>query len=389
MNMEVGRFVTGASGRERKEKVAANLEALAGHPLVDMARPTLLGEGGNHVVFTLAEGHGVVVKVQREYLLDSFDYAEEMMGHASEPEIAKRQLRVLQKRLRQEQGNSDTVAKYFPGQTLVENISIMPVPFTPELLQTLARPDRPAPELPSGQYELPTIVTVQEQAPDAAFGPESYGVQMRYIESQPEFLDGSAVDSYTDLNALWLDGADSSDAPQLGLSDMVKHQEDLEFFALAKRDQAVHDTCVKFVTAAMQLSRETGNLLDFIGANNVRAFPQTTGSVEAWRLLMIDGRLAGGMFAHGRGIVNRMIDHKPDISIAEVGIAMLALNYTRFINAWAADLGLSDRLKFLDQPVAPHSQTILNAIAKSYRGEEFSVRSVSDQEKLPSQIAAK
>ncbi|MBI1907940.1 hypothetical protein HYS28_00800 [Candidatus Uhrbacteria bacterium] len=357
MNTEAGRFRTGAANEERKALAAEALSEMYRHPLIIAAKPELLGEGGMHAVFTLEnqEGvpRGIVAKVHRIHLLRSLNERTKAPPGTPKEEVARRQRLLLARELRKEQGSVRTAKQYFAPYMLHERIRIMDIPVTDETLQTLAGQDAVLPRLTRGTHEFPTIVTLQERAPDAAFGPGSHGIQMKYVEKATGV---TAIDGqdYADMNASYLDCAPNPDS-YVGVPMMARDAGVEEFVETAKNDPELRKELVAFLRSAMAFSQETGGLVDFIGTNNVRAFKEN----DRWRVLMVDGRISGGIFAKGKAAVRAMLERTP-LTDDEIFDALFAVNYTRFVNAVAAELGMTERLRLLDVPLAPHSERMLS-----------------------------
>lgn len=357
MNMEAGRFSPGAANEERKDRVKAAIDTLGEHRVVSKLRPEMLGEGGEHVVFSV-EGlpKDVVAKVRRSNVFEA-------LRLQAEGKDLKRFRLLLQAALRKERGSINMAKKYLGQFVLRERVAVMDVPATSELLKVLAKDGQKPPEVPSGVHEVPALVILQDRAPQAAFGPESMGAQTYYLESHDTVINGEADELYTELNRRFLDCEDSddSDAGIRVLSFREKEEEPSEaeqLLARTEEDPALRAMMTDFVGAAIKFSQETGGIVDFIGSNNIRVYPEHGTDGDAWRMVLMDARQSGGVFIRGREAVGKMIKREA-MTDDEIICAEIAVNYVRYLNAWAQGLGMSERLHLLDVPIAEHSGQML------------------------------
>lgn len=357
MNMEAGKYASGLASEQRQRKFSESMKQLDEHPLVERyQQPEILGEGGGRIVLTVARFPDHVVKVQREILISALSARSDRDSVGDREKVTKRTHLLLRRILRQERGSAETFRKYFGDAALREKIGIMNVPVTAELLDTVKKDDTILPALSSGIHEVETVVTLQDRAPQEAFGKGTYGMKSEYVELQ----EGLGLAEYERMNRLFLDNEAGVPGTR-GMELLAEAAPDgiAMLLAQSRLDPELHTVLQEFVTTAIHFTRETGGIIDFIGKDNIRVYQDAKD--DSWHMTMMDARLSGGMFVAGRSAIRKMIDHQrvtPNEAIETIN----AVNYVRFLNAIAQEVDVSDRLQLLDEPIAPHSETLLSYI---------------------------
>lgn len=258
MNMEMGKFKPGLANETRKERVQKALDAIGEHRVINKLHPELLGEGGMHAVFSV-DGlpKDVVAKVRRTTI-------NEALYLVKKGRDLKNFRTFLQSELRRERASAKLARQYFGNYILRERIGIMDVPITNDLLQEISRPDQTPPEVSPGIYEVPALVTLQDRAPEAAFGEGSESMQLYYLEYAIENFK-EAEQFYNDINRRYLDGESGGD-PDFGVRVLSVNEkgvsESLELLDCIKQDERLRDKMIDFIVKAMKFSRETGNIVD-------------------------------------------------------------------------------------------------------------------------------
>ncbi len=338
-----GEFHTGQADEERRQAVGEHLRVLHEHPMIKKYQPTLLGEGMHHAVFTVENQKGlprnVVAKVRRWHAIRSIEEA----GNEDFP-------KVLQETLEREKESVRVFKEYFGRAALAEKVMIQNVPVTAELLRTASPEDEPMGRIPAGVHEAATLVTIQEKAPAEAFGAESIGVQTFYLEDHPYIIDGTALDDYQTLNRAFIDNVPQND-PAFASSLTPEEGDAATLFEQIDREPKLREALSEVVRNAIQYSAETGEYLDFVGDNNIRVYPEQKDGEKQWRVVLIDARVSGNVFGEGRAALKKMLNQEP-LSDREIAKAEMAMTYTRFVNALASRLGMSERLTISDRPVA-------------------------------------
>lgn len=377
MNMEMGKFKPGLANESRKERVQQAMEGLGEHRVVEKLHPELLGEGDMHAVFSV-EGlpKDVVAKVRRSNVYEA-------LSIKNSGRDLKRFRTLLQAELRRERGSAKIARQYFGDYILRERIGIMDVPVTADLVTAVARDDQSPPQVAPGVHEVPALVILQDRAPEAAFGKESRGIQTFYLEERIQSIGESAPQLYEDLNHYYLD-AELCDNPDFGVQLLSAREnnatpsESVDLLAQIKQNDKLRDAMVDFISASMKFSRETGNIIDFIGKDNIRVYPEFEQGDEKWRIVLMDARLIGGLFVKGREAMKKMIDRQPMLD-EEILCAEITINYVRYLNAWARALGMGEQLKLVNEPIAPHSGQILAYFEMLRESEDKQASNVPSQ----------
>lgn len=362
MNMEAGEQVgyePGRSNKTRQAEIKAALGTITEHHLIDDRGLEFLGEGGQRVAFTLDQFPGHVAKIGREQLMRNMN--DEAGAHSQEERWAVRATMhlALAEELARERISEQELRQYFGDMVLRERLGLMNIPVNQALIDAVGTTSGPLPWATSGISEVETIVSLQDKAPLAAFGPESRGLKTYYLEEE---ITNESV--YTHLNSCFLDCTEYAE-PEDMLVLMDQSDVGLQtLLAEAERDESLHQLLSNFVAKAIKYSRETGKILDFVGSNNVRVYHDEV--TQDWRVIMLDVRVGGTILLNGQSVLASVLARQP---VSTDGMLNLvnALSYTRLVNALAAELGVPDRLAMSTNSIAPQSKMLLRRVKVFYQ----------------------
>lgn len=344
---------------ERREARAAAIDAsmrrMTESPTIEHYRPELLGEGGEHAVFTVAPNLGdrkTVVKVHRETVLNAIrinTHRGTPLQHLNEQErvIVRKRIDVLRASIRR-------LKRYFGNAVLQERPTFITVPVTSELLKAIEPSHAQDVVVPPGISEVPALVVVQERAPEEAFGPSSFQVKNFYLERK-----SPKADRYEAYNRACVDHPEQNECARL----LPLFSDDIEIFHAADRDPRLRAALSDFIARTIRFTDETGDMLDFIGQNNIRCYKKD----GEWHVVMIDARTTPGYFAKAKESIRALQGGYP-ITGGETSALLNALNYTRFVNAAAGHLGIPDRLRISSTPIAGMSSMMLATMSSFLSG---------------------
>ena len=369
---EYGGFEAGKANKTRKQEVGEALTTITEHHLMDDRGLEMLGEGGVRLVLTLEKFPNHVAKLDRELLMDNlqsetgtWSRGEFMATHRERHEVAEDKLKV-------ERRSEQQLREYFGDMVLRERIGLMSVPVTAELVRAVGRLRGQVPDKIKGISEIETLVSLQDKAPSAAFGPESMGLQISYVESRIK----SGI-KYTRLNRCFIDCTEEYVTPEDVKELMSSYDEGLaSLLTRAEHDHELHDLLKDVVTKAIKFSRETGRMLDFIGADNVRFYQDEI--TNKWKVAMLDVRIGDETFDDGCMVLARLFNDQPVDSNQLIKL-LNTLNYTRLINALAFELAVPDRLAISRSKVSSLTTTILPIMRQLFKVVEAQRQNKSDE----------
>lgn len=400
MRDESPRLTSGPASEERRTKVAEELVNMSDSELLTRYKPELFGEGGEHAVFAMpleeperkVERIRNIAEAKNDEGRVSEVSTEKLFGETKRNRrnvIAKveraRLLAVIENNLRrgdrldtlsfdeymgleavieQQQKSISAMKQYFGDGVLQERIYLMPIPVTDGLLNAIA-PKRAQMALPTGTHEAWAIVHFQERAPDVAFAEGSFGLRTTYAELAKDIK----VDDYFDENRVLLDGWEALHEREILDRVIVNH----EAFEAADNDPELRMLLIEFIDTAIRYTNETGEILDFVGSDNIRVYQEevTVKGREGvadekrnvWKLKLIDARFGNMMFQSAQSTLRRLISRDPlAIDRRASSDLMNALAYTRFINAAALRLGMEKRLALSDESLATFSTHLLDLL---------------------------
>lgn len=358
MNMEAGErggFEGGQANKTRKQEVAVALQTLAEHRLIQEKGLELLGEGGTRVAFKMERFPNQVAKVGREILMETINAETKATSRDELLKIQEQNQAKLEEVLLTERESERILRQYFEGMVLRERIGIMKIPVNDQIIQTIGRRAGPLPREFTGVKEIETIVSLQDKAPEAAFGPESMGLKIHYLEDS---IEGHA--RYAKINSGYIDCTAENLKPRD--AELIMDMEDdglRNLLELARTDDDLHEVLAELVERAIKYSRETGKMLDFIGKDNIRVYKDPI--TKEWKVTMLDLRTSGDMFYDGQVALYRLMGRE-DVETDGLICLINALNYTRLINMLAIELAVPDRLAMSSDYVAPYARVILEKI---------------------------
>lgn len=317
---------------------------------IEHYQPELLGEGGEHAVFVMAPNlsdRKTVVKLHRFTTMLTLRRNLERgtpLDYLTDDERV-----ILDKRLEAVRASIRRFRLYFGDAALAERVSVAKVPVTQALLRTLTSPrDSGLLELPKGTSETLAVLAVQERAPEEAFGKDSFDLRTRYLEQ-----DRKSEPMYKTYNGACLDHPETPACADV----LPLLTRDHAVFAAAERDPELRNVLGEFFSNAIRFTQETGDTLDLIGKDNVRCYKDKDGS---WRMVLIDARFVSGFFKTAREAIVAL-QHGEKLSHGQNVAVLNAINYVRFVNAAAATLGIPDRLRLSDEPLADITSKLWDA----------------------------
>lgn len=350
-----GRFFPGRANDARKARVAEALKA-SPHPELARLRPEILGEGKGRTVFELSRekaergGRGVVVKVDR----GACEVAVRDILRTGLPDISKETRETLSNRLVRERFARKDFQNAFQDFALPERCFLRKIPLPTSAIREFL-PDISLPEKFPNLHEITTLVYVQERAPAAAFAQESHEFVFRCPERDPEYAEDTifrANQAFLDLHAPW------NEIPALpGFGPEFR-----AIFSLIRQDGQLKAVIADLLKASHDYLKETGNVLDFLGADNARLYKNEKGD---WKLLLLDAYTPGRAFAQAQEAL-RALAVGYEITDNEALAVMGAVNYARGMNALALVSNAPQRFRLSQGDVALILRKLLPYMRKKF-----------------------
>jgi hypothetical protein len=309
----------------RAADIQSELKIMALEPMVENYKPELIGEGAEHLVFSIANHPKIVGKVANAEIAWVVRYNVE---HGLAPEILTDEIRQLmeKKNDRQRQGIS-LLREYFPGMVPMQRVFITTIPATNGLLRMIAGP---VPFIDSREpFAIPVRMNVQGRLPLEDIEQNGTDICFRYLErasiSGEEYEESGGV----------LDGS---------IAGEVYLRRDFvgtKLLALMQEDEKAKMVMRDFVQRALEYTLSTGEILDLAGAHNAVLFKRNTD----WKILLPDA-LYGmpGVWCLAKEAMEDFLQGE-GLNAIEGNCLMNALNYAKLINALADVLGIQEKLK--------------------------------------------
>lgn len=333
-------FSPGRSVKERKEHIANVLQEST-HPDFMHFRPNILGEGSRRTVFDIArnrneERRGVVVKIDRGmYEVAVRDVLRTQLG-----EVSSSLREAFSRRLTQERCAIKVFHKSFEGFVLPEKCFLRKVPCSPSIIREFF-PEISFSEQSILPHEIPSMVYIQERAPDAAFGDHAHQMMFGCSERNTQYHDDTlfrANSAFIDLHEPW-----NSTTHFPGLSPDI-----CRILREMREDVSLRGIMQEFIRCAYAYTEQTGDVLDLFGTDNGKLYKDAHG---AWHLVLLDAYASGRIFAQAKEALRALL-FGYEITDNETLAILHSINYTRNMNALALVSNTPERFKLSSSDVA-------------------------------------
>lgn len=330
--------------RERAVQVNEQVDRLRSHPVVELAKPEFMGEGGEHIVFSLGDHPEVVAKVDRDAIIHAL--------RNREVEPAQ-----IESDLHRERTAIEQMREYFGEAVLKEQPVFMTVPLDTKALHAIIGDEHP--DLPEGIQEIPALVRLQDRLPERPKGTHDLSPRFRYLEIQRQGISTEEYERFLTID-------------EKNAEDYLKGMCPNFFAALHKepRDDKLIRVVRDFVGKTSSYVRETGEMLDLAGPGNiVFLHDQDREGKDQWRLLMPDARYpARGRWDQAHEAMDVFI-RAGALPKDSANFVMNALNFQRFMNAVAIVVGAPERLSLTRESLAGRGAELLAKIREAHRRE--------------------
>ena len=333
------------------------------HPRIEKYKPEFVGYGGQHVVYSLPDYPNKVVKVEADMLLRSTE-GRLKTGKPASSEIVQERLDTQNKRIQ-------ALRDHFGVEhTLEQSSHYLKVPVSKELFSQLYKRYRKGFEIPlelanfEGNQSW-SIVSIQEKLPELS-EPSRMSVTSGYAEKRSDVTSPDFIEAYDQVTNQTI--IDTSKSGTIIPEDIVRlhaHMESL--LSTAKNDPNLQNTIRDFVQKSVQYTKDTGEMLDLAGQDNVIFFKDKNGN---WTYNLPDALYPSppispeGKLKEVQDILSKVSSNGTEsLSPSERNVLMNTVNYARVINGLANWLEVSERIDLIPENVHNiDSQTIMNAI---------------------------
>lgn len=348
MPREMPATLTAPGSGERNKTLRRDTSYLedVSHPLLEKYPASFLAKGGEHFVFDVekakvpGEMRDVVVKANKQYARYLESIGADTPEHLEElPETIREHMDDLIKKDREK---FDTFRSYF-GRSHVspQRKFLMKVPMSKEAAHEVFPRKDTVPE------EVWTLVTVQKRAKE--LGPEyaerRLDVGATYIELHPKIT----PKLYAEASALLFSGEPRPPGKsEKAFSSVVESYRTFQLLSLAEREHGLKEELIDFVQRAIAYSANTGEIVDFIGKNNVVfVYDTKPDGSKVWRYKITDGffaRASSERLDNAENAVSKLVTSGKMTGEGAMDF-MNAANYVRTLNVMAERLGIPERLR--------------------------------------------
>lgn len=319
-------------------------------PLLEKYRPTFIGSGGNSIVYTI-EGHpDIVAKLNFNELLADHEKAHIESHQPASDTLDTTIINELQKSFASEQQRNAALKKYFGKEHMVPARSyIVKLPISARILQQLYYNDMEASAL-DDVSEVWTVVNIQKKVAAIAEG-SHLSMESGYAELNDENELLAHVDT-TLYKTVTQNMLHPNTQPVIDV-DVVKqflktqHPTITRLLEESEHDKHIQDICREIVRKAITYTKETGEILDLFGPDNL-VISNNQNIIEY--VLPDVVFFTDNMVAETQSSIRTLIE-KGEISFEDTLNILNGVNYVRFINSLSHILGLHNYIELLPQDI--------------------------------------
>lgn len=335
LETETGPGVAPAPEATKDEKYSL-LEA-ADHDMVRRYKPQFLARGGEHIVYELPDRPNVVVKVDARVMqmVQEWNAEHDLPLDAMDPAIlpyAERYLRIHRERQLR-------LSEYF-GFNNVPRIhqTLAKVPVTRQIIAEVHHGNPPKGSDAVG--EAWAIVRVQRKLPELASA-ERKTVVSGYAEyGTPD------PDAYARVTAGLLEDAKTNYSKEE--LESLFPEKFRTLLATLESEPGLRDAMTELVKNSERYSRETNEILDLAGSDNISVFKDGDG----WHYRLVDALYPSGgaedMVGKTKAAAKKAAEGVA-LSEYEKNCLLNGINYARTMNALAERLGLKERVDVIPE----------------------------------------
>lgn len=348
----MSRESAGQGREDQRTRINDKLEHLDDTSLVGKYKPTFLGLGGGHMVFTI-EGHpNIVAKVDYGKLRKMIQIHNETGSPLDSLDDGLKG--VAKKHIEEDKRRGTELNRRFPESTLSERAFLQSVPVTKELLaEALTDQDPMISTVPEGTHSIVTLVRIQERAPDKALDNNAMSVVFQYLERDKDF----DLELYEQANDMLLDSNTKFDE---SVFRQLLNPDGISLLDKMQKEKKLVPVIRDFVEKAISYINETGEGLDLAGESNVAIFEDG----NEWNYLLLDAKYDTPNLIKRAQAVMEKVRSGVDIEESEANELMNTMNIVRLLNGLSSFTGSSSRLEIFDKPVKTLSASIFEQVSK-------------------------